>query len=446
VHVERAPTYGELIAEADLRTFSRATDLLAQSPPGEYLHWDELRHLEPPGGLSHRDWWLAIKFGRVSSRRFVALEDAEGEPFSYTLPDEVLRRLHVIDQRCSGHIAMPERITSDAQAKSHYLVSALMEEAIRSSQLEGASTSRRVAKELLRSGRPPRDRGERMILNNYRAMLFMRELGEELAPGAVLELQRILTAGTLDDPSAAGRLQRPDDERVAVYDRVDRAPIHIPPPAEQLDRRLAAMCAFANASSNGDSFIHPVVRGVLLHFWLAYDHPFADGNGRTARALFYWYLRTHGYWLVEYLSISRILRNAPGRYMRAFLLTETDERDLTYFLLYQLEVIVRAIDELDGYLARKASEIRAVERLIDRRVGFNHRQVALLSDALRHGERSYTLRGHAAAHAVTHETARTDLGRLEARGLLERRSAGGRQYVFVSPADLAERLRRLESG
>jgi hypothetical protein len=81
----------------------------------------------------------------------------------------VQRLLHYVDQHCSGEIAMAEVVTTDEQARHHYLISSLMEEAIRSSQLEGATTSRRVAKELLRTGRAPRDRSERMILNNYRA-------------------------------------------------------------------------------------------------------------------------------------------------------------------------------------------------------------------------------------------------------------------------------------
>lgn len=194
-----------------------------------------------------------------------------------------------------------------------------MEEAIRSSQLEGAVTSRRVAKELLRSGRPPKDRSERMILNNYRALAFMREsVGDRLTPAIVLELHRLLTEGTLDDPDAAGRLQTPQDERVAVLDVNDGSVIHRPPPAEQLSDRLRDLCDFANATDEPESFLHPVIRAVLLHFWVGFDHPFEDGNGRTARALFYWSMRTHRYWLVEYLSISRILREAPSQYSRAF--------------------------------------------------------------------------------------------------------------------------------
>ncbi len=138
----------------------------------------------------------------------------------------------------------------------------------------------------------------------------------------MLELHRILTEGTLDDPTAAGRLQRPDEERIAVVDATDGSLIHTPPPATELPARLQALCDFANQGEDeSDSFIHPVVRAILLHFFLAYDHPFEDGNGRTARALFYWAMRTNGYWLAEYLSISRILREAPAQYSRAFLFT-----------------------------------------------------------------------------------------------------------------------------
>lgn len=412
-------------------------------PAGEYVHWDKLRHLEPPDGLTSEEWWAQIKFGRLAGVRALPLSDARGEPFTYATPDEVLRLLHYVDQRCSGEIAMPEAVTADDQAKHRYLVNSLMEEAIRSSQLEGATTSRRRAKEMLRTGRAPKDRSERMILNNYRALQFMRDqMGERLEPGMVLELQRILTQGTLDDPSEAGRLQRPDEDRVAIYDRTDGSLVFRPPPAEQLPERLERMCAFASEPQDGQRFLHPVLRALILHFWLAYDHPFADGNGRTARALFYWYMRVRGYWLVEYLSISRILREAPSRYARSFVLTETDDRDTTYFVIYQLQVIERATEELHRYLQRKAGEVRRMERLVKGHGDFNHRQVALLSDAVRHPDQQYTFNSHASFHNVTHETARSDLGALADRGLLLRRR-DGRSYSFSPPEDLTDRLKRL---
>jgi Fic family protein len=409
-----------------------------------YPHWDKLRHLDPPDGLTHEQWWAGIKVGRSISRRMFPLTTAGGTAFSYNSPDAALRLLHLVDQRCAGEIRMPEVVTADEQAKQQYLVNSLMEEAIRSSQLEGASTSRRAAKELLRTGRPPKDRGEQMIVNNFNAMRYMREqMGDRLVPADVLELQRILTAGTLDDERASGRLQTPEEERVVVVDRTDGTVLHRPPPADQLPDRLQALCDFANGDSDDEeTFVHPVVRAILLHFWLAYDHPFVDGNGRTARVLFFWSLRSKGYWLVEYLSISKILREAPGRYNRAFLLTETDGGDTTYFLLHQLEVIERAIEELHKYLRRKVAEVRDVERLLRGSGGFNHRQTALLSGALRNPDRVYTFTSHAKSHDVTHETARTDLRDLAARELLETERAG-RLYRFHPAADLTARLTAL---
>jgi Fic family protein len=424
----------------------RVVDLLriddAAAAEGKYLHWDKLRHLDPPGGMTSEEWWWKLKMARHANMRRLPLQDPEGDSFWYTLPDPLLRSLHRVDQQCSGQIAMAEVVTADDQARQHYLVNSLMEEAIRSSQLEGATTSRRVAKDLLTSGRAPKDRSEKMILNNYLALGFMRErMGDTLTPALVLELHRILTEGTLDDPDGAGRLQAPDEARVAVVDRIDGTVLHQPPPAEQLPWRLEQMCEFAN-STDEDRWIHPVVRGILLHFWLAYDHPFEDGNGRTARALFYWYMKTHGYWLVEYLSISHILREAPGRYTRSYLYTETDGGDATYFLLSQVEVIERAVTQLQGYLRRQVKEIQTVERLLKGSAELNHRQLAVLGGALRNPGESHSFAAHATSHGVTHETARTDLTMLAERGLLEKVRMG-RRFSFVAPSDLAERLKGL---
>lgn len=415
----------------------------------DYLHWDKVRHLKPPEGISVEEWWWAIKFERSSGLHRLPLfavepgSDSYSEvlPFTYSLPDTILRSLHRIDQRCAGEVAMDQAVTSEGQARDRYLVNSLTEEAIRSSQLEGATTSRQEAKALLRSGREPRNRSERMIVNNYRALQFMRtEMGEILTPEVVLHLHRILTEGTLDDPDAAGRLQQFAEERVAVYYPGDLEPVHRPPHVHQLEERLSALCDFANGSDEDEPFIHPVLRAVLLHFVLAYDHPFVDGNGRTARVLFFWLMRKRGYWLVEYLPISRILQQAPAQYARAFLETETDGGDTTYFILHQLSVIERAIDDMHRYLRRKADEIKEVEALIHGNEGFNNRQLSLLSDALRHPDRTYSFKGHAEIHRVTHETARSDLSLLRRRGFLKQRKIG-REYVFEPPADLPRRLK-----
>jgi Fic family protein len=434
------------IAELQARLGPDAVAAAFDFPPdprlaNRYVHWDKLRHLKPPGDMTSEEWWFRVRFARLADMRLLSLTDPVGNRFSYGLPDLVLRQLHQIDQRCAGEVAMDEVVTSERQAGQRFLVNSLMEEAIRSSQLEGATTSRKVAKEMLRTGRKPRDRSERMIANNYRALQFMREeMGDELTPDTISELHRIVTEGTLDNPEDAGRIQRPGEERVAVYDRDDGRVIHNPPPAEQLPERMRLLCDFANQGEGGDQFIHPVIRAILLHFWLAYDHPFEDGNGRTARILFFWLMRNRGYWLAEYLPISRFIRTAPAQYARAFMETETDQRDTTYFLIHQLQVIEKAIDDLHLYLKRKIAEVHDIEKALLTTDGMNHRQLALLTDAARHPDGSYSLGGHAASHRVTHETARSDLSGLVDRGLLVRRRAG-REYRFEPAPDLPHRLK-----
>src|SRR6478672_19426 len=270
MYVEPAPQYADLVEQLDQERLVPILSLEIDER-ADYVHWDKLRRLKPPNDLRHLEWWFLLKFRRRQLYRKLPLLDPEQRSFVYAIPDVVFQALHHVDQRCSGEIATTDVVTADEQARQHYLVNSLMEEAIRSSQLEGATTSRRAAKALLRSGREPRDRSERMILNNYRALQFMREgIGDSLTPEAVLELQRILTEGTLRNPDAAGRPQQPGEERVAVFDRDSGRLLYSPPPAEQLEERLAALCEFANDEGSG-GFIHPVIRAIVLHFWLAYD-------------------------------------------------------------------------------------------------------------------------------------------------------------------------------
>ena len=201
------------------------------------------------------------------------------------------------------------------------------------------------------------------------------------------------------------------------------------------------MCAFANGQIP-DFFIHPVIRAILLHFWLAYDHPFVDGNGRTARALFYWSMLRQGYELFEFISISQILLRAPVPYAEAFLHTETDDNDLTYFILHQAAVIRKAVDALREYVKRKTTELHAAEKRLRGLEGLNHRQQALLTHALREPVTRYLIVAHQHSHSVTHQTARDDLFDLVQRGLLTVRKEG-RTYVFFAPTDLGDKLGKL---
>ncbi len=405
--------------------------------PGRYLHWDRLRRLAPPGGLSHEDWWLATKLGRLPQYRPIPLSAVDGTAFCYMLPEPITEQLHKIDLSIGGSIGMPDAIVNP-EMRDRYLVRSLYEEAITSSQLEGAATTREVAKEMLRTGTRPRDHGEKMILNNYLAMQEIRKLKDEpFTADLILHLHKLVTSDTLPDPADAGRLRR-GDRPIDVGDLYGEV-FHKPPPADQLEDRMDAMCDFANGNTP-KGFVHPVLRSIMLHFWLAYDHPFVDGNGRTARSLFYWSMLRHGYWLSEFISVSEIIRKGPAKYGRAFLCTETDDNDLTYFILYHIDVIRRAIAQLDDYVERKTRELRLLEQRLRALVTLNHRQQVLVSHALRHPDCFYTIESHRHSHDVVYETARSDLHGLAKRGLLKGVKVG-RQWRFTPMPDIEEKLR-----
>lgn len=391
----------------------------------EYVHWDEFRYWPVPKGISQEELWGIIGFSRRANRAELPLKDKHGKAFSYWLPDFVQRSISQIDQNAAGSILVDENAIGP-ESRDRYIISSLMDEAIASSQIEGASTTREIARDMLKQGRPARTRDEQMILNNYRMIQHIREIADQpLTPERILEIHRIVTRETLDDPVKAGAL-RSGEDRVIIEDIASGEVLHDPPPAEELAGRLEALCEFANAE---EPWIHPVIRAIVLHFQLAYDHPFVDGNGRTARALFYWLVLRKKFWLFEYLTISSIINKAPVQYGRAFLYVETDGGDLTYFILYHLGVIERAVGALRQYLRAKQDQQRSMMAGMRKMGILNPRQAALLSHALRHPDAVYTIASHQRSHGVVYQTARTDLLEMTEKNWL-RKSKQGKRYVF----------------
>lgn len=406
----------------------------------EYHHWDEIRYRPLPAGVSHEEWWCALKLKRRGAYIDIPLLDKRNRPFRYFIPETVQKLLHEIDFGAGAYIGMPDQIVN-SQTRDRYLVSSLIQEAITSSQLEGAVTTREVAKEMIRSGRSPKNRSERMVLNNYLTMQEIIRLKDKpISVPLLLDLHRRVTDQTLDNPSAAGRFRR-SDEPVRVVDTEGQI-YHEPPSAAELEERAQRLCDFANGKTPA-LFVPPVIRAIILHFWLAYDHPFVDGNGRTARALFYWSMLHSGFWLFEFISISSILVKASSQYARAFLFTETDDNDLNYFILHQADVIRRAIEALHAYVNRKRRETKAAETRLRVLRQLNHRQQALVTHALRHPDQEYTIVSHRMCHGVVYATARADLLDLRDLGLLTIKDTRGKAMVFEPANGMLKRLQEM---
>jgi len=409
---------------------------------GPYEHWEKVRFWRPPSPLSREEMWVAIKLKRSGAKRELPLQAKDKSGFFYTQIGDFQRALHEIDSNGRGMIGMPG-MAANSENRDVYLQKSLVEEPFSSSVLEGAATTREVARKMIEEGRKPKTVDERMVLNNYQAMAFIREHRDEpLTPERIFELHRLLTLDTLEKPEKVGVLRAKDDD-VRVVDSVTGETLHMPPPATELPLRIQALCDFANEPDDGKSaFLHPLIRAIILHFMLAYDHPFWDGNGRCARALFYWCVLKHGYWLLEYVSISSVIMRAPTQYGMAFLYSETDEGDLTYFISHQLKVVEQSLKDLERYLATKTRELgelgKALGALESR---INRRQLGSVQLALKNPGTTFSIAKYAELHSVSYLTARSDLEILASLKLLNKTKQGVKS-IFVVPGNLKERLAR----
>lgn len=412
----------------------------------EYRPWEYYFRAEPvPEGLSREAWWYAVRTARASTSRPTPFVMKDGTRLTFNLPDRFLRLNEEITAQARGQVELPGEVATQG-LRDRYLINSLYEEAITSSQMEGASTTRRDAKKMLREKKDPRDRSERMILNNFLALEYVRDhLGEELTPEFICGVHRIVTDGTLDEAEDAGRLQRQGEERIRIYgSEGDDQLLHVPPPAEELPERLKRLCDFANGVGEyASQYVPPLVRALIVHFMMGYDHYFVDGNGRTARVIAQWVMLREGFFLMDFVPVSRLLRTAPAKYARSFLEVEQDEGDLTYFLIWHAEIILRGIRELHDYLARKSKEMEQVKHLL-RLTDLNNRQIGVIEEALKDSAITVTAASHADKYRVTPQTAHADLRGLEDGGYLMR-TKRGRSFEWYPVTDLQRRVRGVDA-
>jgi Fic family protein len=377
---------------------------------------------------------------RTAQQTNIPLVGVDGVALNFGTPPEVQALLSSLDRRLGTEAQLFRDHLPSAESRERFLLRSLFEESITSSQIEGAVTTREVARAMLAENRPPQTKHERMIANNYAAIRYIRASAQEpLTEESLLEIHRIITAGTLENPDQEGRFRTESDAPVTLQD-AEGAIVYTPPPPAELPARIRTLCDFANDRSEGAAFIHPILRSILLHFWLAYDHPFVDGNGRTARALFYRAMLHAGYPLVEHVSISEVILRHTGAYYEAFLHTETDDNDATYFVINQLEMLDEAIDQLYRHLEAKQKEFGEHAHRLAALPGLNHRQIALMLHGIKTPGALYLAATHAGFHQVSVLTAQRDLAELVSLGLLLAGPKRDKANTYLVPADLADRL------
>ena len=411
-------TCPKVMNDLDSGTVCVSPEVLAYAKEcnSRYLHWDDLRNRDF-GGHDRYEVWKIMKVLRTLTYHDVDIMDLS---LTYSMMDDLVRdSLHEIDFRL-----LPDSLgVRRDRERSMLSVSSVMEESIASSQLEGASTTRELAKRMLRSNQIPKDRSQRMIANNYAAMQVIRErIDEPLTPGLIKDIHMTIVDGLMDNPSSAGEFRK--DDSVAIRSVYEDITYHVPVGHEKIDDMIDSLCTFANQRTGG----HPIVKAIVLHYALAYIHPFLDGNGRVSRSLFYWYCMKNGYPMVQYLSISKVIRKHRQGYDLAYLYSETDDNDITYFIRYNLKAILESIGLFESYLKKRTKELKdAAESFTD--FGLSARQTQILKD-MKDAGRPLSLYELSTKYQTPVPTVRRDVVALIDAGLAVPSSKDGHRQLY----------------
>ena len=347
----------------------------------EYGYWDRIKYIRNSFHKSPNELWALIKAQRFISN--VSVKNWGKYNIHFALTDRMQRQCHSFDINFGGR--WEYETTIPEKTKERYLISSLMEEAISSSK------------------------SQQMIFNNYETIQFIvTHKSEPLTTELLLQVHRLMTDSTLDNPEDSGRFRQND--QVVVENAITHEIVHTPPTYTELPLFMETLCDFFN-NNESRPYIHPIIKGIIIHYMIAYMHPFVDGNGRTARAIFYWYMLRQGYWLMEYLSISRIIYRSKPSYEKSFLYAEIENNDLGYFITYHMRVLELAFRDMQEYIKRKTKEREAAHQYLGKS-GINERQAEIIKMFDDNPNEVMTVKDVQVKFRITPTTAKSDIIKL----------------------------------
>lgn len=189
----------------------------------------------------------------------------------------------------------------------------------------------------LEEGRPlaaADQRSQREVLNYFAGLRYLEKNATKkiIRHEEVLELHRIL-ADTVMDQGEAGRYRS-----IAV--RVGR---YVPPAPGDVSGLMMELLDWWNKKGGVYS---PVISSAILHYRFESIHPFADGNGRTGRALALWELYRRGFDTHHVFSVDEYYWEDRPRYYAALEAVRKQGEDLTQWLEYSAEGLRKTLESV----------------------------------------------------------------------------------------------------
>lgn len=270
----------------------------------------------------------------------------------------------------------------------------------------------------------PANKDEQMILNNYKALEYVLEnLHRRIDENVIQDIYRIVTSNTLDRSDIVEKYRT---DKVFIWDERNQEVIYEAPNHLMLENLMKNLVNFINDENDG---IHPIIKAAIIHFNFVYIHPFFDGNGRTARALFFMYLLKNGFSYFKFFSISSIIQEERSKYYKAIKDVEDHDGDLTYFISYIADMIRKAID-MTWVLFKKEFAYKIFKnKLAEKNTYISERIDRALKYYLKSNVTLVTIEEHRKKYNTSYETARMDLNKLSSLGVFER-TKQGKLFVY----------------
>lgn len=417
VHIEKASEFFSQNPQTYRTIFEKANE-------PTYIHWEKFKYKFPDDELTSEEKWFFIRKLRTLFSQQTPIKASNGEYFKWFRLPSTDEFLHKIDMLTGGQL-LPHNYHILQDNRQVFINRGIIEEAIASSQLEGAHTTRVAAKKMIIEKREPRNTSEKMIMNNYKTIQAIEEhyKNNTLTLELLFEIHALLTQDTVEKQEQF-RLRK-DKDNVVVQGQIGHMDYiaHIPPKQSFLQEHIHNLIAYANDEQE-KQFIHPIIKAIFIHFWVGYLHPFTDGNGRLARSLFYWYLLKKGYGMFMYLPISTVIKKAPSQYAMAYIYSEQDNYDITYFYDFHMQKILQSMDDFQKYVSKKVLENKEIDEIISKKIDLNSRQKQLIHYLISDHTASTTVSSYATINMISRQTAAKDLKKLEDNNIVKSKREG----------------------
>jgi len=359
-------------------------------------------------------------------------------PYEVSFPSEIASAPILLPGQVATDVDEAARalthLNASAEARHYELVASplLRTEAVSSSRIEGLRASHRAIAEAREVPGLAR-RAAVEIANNVRAMEVAVELAREgpLDVAMIRRIHQILAEGTaLQD--VAGEL-RTTQNWIGPSDHGPFEATYVPPPAQDVERLLSDLSAFARRQD-----VPAIAQAGIVHAQFEGIHPFADGNGRVGRVLIHVVLRNRGVAPTVVPPVSVVLAADRSAYDRGLAAYQQEGDVGSWLTLFARTTTVAAerAEELGADIAELVDDWEA--RLGRPRAGTSDRLLLPLLI-----ERPMVSAATAAEALDLTETAtRRTLGRLELAGVIRQVTVGRRNRVWAAEEvfDLLDRF------